>query len=303
MKKKMIIVLAGLLSVLLTACSSDKKEETTEIKVPASAKDLKKQHFEDVETRLRKAGFEKIEFKEEADLVTGWLTKEGEVEKVSIDGIADFKEADIFEKDAKVLITYHVFPEESSQSKNESEESTTKSTSTELEQKASDDSSLSKTTQTILETSEKEVSKKERTKKQESEKTEETITIQNNKEFAHIINDSSDYEAYKKFAKNYKGQKIEFDANIAYMNLHENKTTRYDFLIYAGNYSVDGSTGASGAPFQIRDKNVVSDFNFKGDNIPDSISEGLNIHLIAEVVDYDTRGDLLLITPVETRVR
>lgn len=261
--------------MLMTGCGTSDNEENTEIEVPVSAKEFKKENYEDVETRLKKAGFENIEFKKEDDLVTGWLTKEGEVEKVSIEGITDFEANDTFEIDSKVIITYHVFPEESSDKDKETEVSTTQSSS-------------------AIQESVKEASEPVK---------DEKITAANNEEFAHILNDSSDYDAFKKFAEKYQGKKIEFDANIAYMNLHPNKTTRYDFLIYAGDYSVDGSTGASGAPFQIRDKNVVSDFNFIGDNIPNSISEGLNINLIAEVVEYDSRGDLLLIKPVETRIR
>lgn len=280
MKKKLILITLGLSAVLMTGCGTSDNKKNTEIKVSVSAKELKKENYEDVETRLKKTGFENIKLKKEADLVTGWLTKEGEVENVSIEGITDFEANDSFEKDAKVIITYHVFPEESSDEGKETGVSTTQSSGATQE-------------------SAKEI------KKKVSNKTvkEENITATNNEEFSHILNDSGDYKAFKKFADKYQGQKIEFDANIAYMNLHPNKTTRYDFLIYAGDYSVDGSTGASGVPFQIRDKNVVSDFNFIGDNLPDSISEGLNIHLIAEVVKYDSQGDLLLIKPVETRIR
>ncbi|UDM80387.1 DUF4839 domain-containing protein [Vagococcus fluvialis] len=286
MKKKLILITLGLSALIMTGCGTTDNEKIIEIEVPVSAKEFKKENYEDVETRLKKAGFENIEFKKEDDLVTGWLTKEGEVEKVSIEGITDFEAKDTFEKDAKVIITYHVFPEESSDGDKNTEVSTTQSSSAIQE--------------SVKESSEEKQSKKEVASKPVKD---ENITAANNEEFAHILNDSSDYEAFKKFAEKYQGKKIEFDANIAYMNLHPNKTTRYDFLIYAGDYSVDGSTGASGAPFQIRDKNVVSDFNFIGDNIPGSISEGLNIHLIAEVFEYDSRGDLLLIKPVETRIR
>lgn len=286
MKKNLVIVMLSLFVTFIVGCSNGEKEKSTKVKVPDSAKEFKKENYEDVEMRFKKAGFENIKFKTEADLVTGWLTKEGDVEKVSIEGVTDFESKDTFEKDAKVVITYHVFPEESSDMKIETETSTIqKSSATQVTTKESSEINRTKTEQV------KEPEKKE------------NITIANNEEFSHIINDSSDYEAYKKFAEKYQGEKIEFDANIANMNFHSNKKTRYDFLVFAGDYSEDGSTGVSGVPFQIRDKSAVNDFRFVGENIPDSIGEGTNINLIAEIVEYDSRGDLLIIKPVETRIR
>lgn len=47
--------------------------------------------------------------KRQEDLVTGWITKDGEVYKVSIDGDSDFDEGDIFPEDAEVVVTYHTF--------------------------------------------------------------------------------------------------------------------------------------------------------------------------------------------------
>lgn len=263
MKIKNSVIISILFFLLLTGCTNS-EENNNEIKLTTSAKELKKENFFDVETRLKKEGFENIELKEDPDLVTGWITKEGDVEKVSINGVTDFETGDVFDKDAKVVIIYHVFPEESS------EESSIMTDSTNTE--TTDD----------------------------TESIEETITVKNNEEFAHIINDTTDdYDVYKKFAEKYENKKIEFDANIANMMFHEDKKTRYDFLIYGGDYSNQVS---SGAPFQIRDGNVGG-LNLKGDNIPDTIGEGINIHLIAEVIEYDDNADLLLIKPIETRIR
>lgn len=43
------------------------------------------------------------------DLRTGWLTKDGAVESVSINGKTDFKKKAKFPPDAAVVIKYHTF--------------------------------------------------------------------------------------------------------------------------------------------------------------------------------------------------
>jgi len=101
------------------------------------------------------------------------------------------------------------------------------------------------------------------------------------------------------FASKYAGDKIEFDANIASMSYHANYNTRFDFLILGGDYS---ETSISGPYFQLRDVNVF-DLNLVGDNIPDSLATGMNIHIIAIVDEYDSNSGLFQLVPVETRMR
>ena len=93
--------------------------------------------------------------------------------------------------------------------------------------------------------------------------------------------------------------KIEFDANIASMSYHANYNTRFDFLILGGDYS---ETSVLGPYFQLSDVNVF-DLNLVGDNIPDSLATGMNIHIIAIVDEYDSNSGLFQLVPVETRMR
>ena len=44
-----------------------------------------------------------------SDAEGNFVTKDGEVYKVSIDGDSDFDEGDIFPEDAEVVVTYHTF--------------------------------------------------------------------------------------------------------------------------------------------------------------------------------------------------
>ena len=85
------------------------KPDVNEVQVPFSSKDLKGENYEQVIIDLENAGFIEITTKENKDLVTGFITKDGSVEKVSINGDSDFEEGDIFPEEAAVVVTYHTF--------------------------------------------------------------------------------------------------------------------------------------------------------------------------------------------------
>ncbi len=271
--KKWVLLSIGILSLTLSGCSKDSAEVNNDVTIPASAKDFKKENYEDVQLQLEKAGFTNIKIKSIDDLITGWLTSDGEVENVSIDGVTDFSENDAFDKDSKVVITYHTFKEESSDVSSESSSSSTSSSTTETKES----------------TSESKVSKKS---------TDEIITAENNEEFSYILSANDDYNAYKAFTDKYKGKTVQFNGNIASVAMHNNYKTRFDYLIYGGDYS---TTTSAGAPFQINNANYY-DLKLTGDNVPDSITEGINIVITAKVINY-SQGDLIIIEPVETRIR
>ncbi len=85
------------------------KPKDGEIKMPCSMSDYKGEQYEEVVQELEDLGFYNIETAQKKDLVTGWITKDGEVYKVSINGDSDFDEGDIFSEDAEVVVTYHTF--------------------------------------------------------------------------------------------------------------------------------------------------------------------------------------------------
>lgn len=87
------------------------KPDENEIRIPFSANDLEGENYEIVISDIENAGFSNISTRTQADLVTGIITKEGTVERVSINGDSDFDEDDIFPKDAKVVVIYHTFPD------------------------------------------------------------------------------------------------------------------------------------------------------------------------------------------------
>ena len=84
-------------------------ETQSNVQMPCAVSEYRGENYEEVVRELEDLGFSNIEISAKKDLVTGWLTKDGSVEKVSINGDTDFEEDDIFPKNAKVVVTYHTF--------------------------------------------------------------------------------------------------------------------------------------------------------------------------------------------------
>ncbi|WP_294483066.1 hypothetical protein [uncultured Ruminococcus sp.] len=120
-----IITIAWIIyGVLFFRSSKDNNNSVqNEISPPATASSLEGENYEDVEKRFKSSGFNIITFKPMGDLVTGWINEEGEVAKISINGVTDFSNYDKFPPDANIVISYHSYSTEQDQSKNETEES------------------------------------------------------------------------------------------------------------------------------------------------------------------------------------
>lgn len=81
---------------------------TVETYSPAlTSKETKDMDYEDVISAFEDAGFINVKTEIEYDIVTGWLSKEGEVKCVTIDGDKKFDSSDEYRLDAEVIITYH----------------------------------------------------------------------------------------------------------------------------------------------------------------------------------------------------
>lgn len=126
------------------------------------------------------------------------------------------------------------------------------------------------------------------------------LTPESNADLAAVL-DLGDYcdGSIAAFAEKYRGQTIAFDGNIAAMNSHDGASTRYDILIGASDYS---ETSASGPAFQFRDVNTTSDLHYTG-HMPDTIGVGTNLHVTAQVDEYEPNSCLFLLEPVETSFR
>ena len=80
-----------------------------EITIPFSASSLRKQNYKEVCAKLSSLGFTEIYTSPIKDLVTGWITKDGSVEKVLINESSSFKKNMVFKYDVSITVNYHTF--------------------------------------------------------------------------------------------------------------------------------------------------------------------------------------------------
>lgn len=121
------------------------------------------------------------------------------------------------------------------------------------------------------------------------------ITVENNEEFK-ILLQTDDQNTIKDFIQKYKGQTIEFDGYIA--DLAKNKS-KYDILIYSGDYNPDEATGPN---FKFVEIGLISNPVFKPFN-GENIRKGQNVHIKAEVGGYNSTQDLIFLSPIEVSPR
>jgi len=98
-----------IISLMLTACSDSDKHEG-EAKTPSASSTQKGRNYQDVIDTFEEKGFININTEVLDDLITGWLTKDGEVESVSVDGNVDYTANVWYPNDVEIVITYHTFP-------------------------------------------------------------------------------------------------------------------------------------------------------------------------------------------------
>ena len=77
--------------------------------VPMSSKEAKGADYQDVMRRFKDAGFNNIALEVEYDIITGWMTDDGEVKSVVINGDNKFSTGKEYRADAEIVITYHTY--------------------------------------------------------------------------------------------------------------------------------------------------------------------------------------------------
>lgn len=267
MKKILVFLCSIVVIISISGCSA--KEDTNMLKVSKSSDDIVGENYQTVISELQKIGFTNVETKVLDDLITGWLTKDGEIEGVEIDGDTQFKSSDTFSKDSKIVITYHTFP---------------------IKDENAAEATDGKSSEVVEETNKDEI----------AESNDEILTVENNAELAAILAETDPGSSIvSEFAKKYAGKIIEFDGNISNMMNNSNYKTRYDILIGAGDYS---ESTAIGPYFKFENVNIF-DLNLTGSEIPDSISAGQNLRITAEVKEYKENSQLFMLKPISTKIR
>jgi hypothetical protein len=87
-------------------------------------------------------------------------------------------------------------------------------------------------------------------------------------------------DTIEQLAARYRGGTMELDGNIATMSNHGDEHLGYDILVRPGDYS---ETSGIGPSFQFKDVNISFDLHLTGSNIPDSLRQRDNVHVIAQV--------------------
>lgn len=90
---------------------NESKKSDGKISVGVSSSELVGRNYEEVVSTLQNAGFTNIETEVLDDLIFGWLTEDGEVENVEIEGSTTFSSDSRFETSAKIVVVYHTFPD------------------------------------------------------------------------------------------------------------------------------------------------------------------------------------------------
>lgn len=80
-----------------------------EIRLPASSSDYENKLYTDVLDDFEAAGFTNVKLKIIYDLVAGWLTSDGEIEEILVNGSSSFTKGDVYPKDTEIIIAYHTW--------------------------------------------------------------------------------------------------------------------------------------------------------------------------------------------------
>ncbi len=110
MKKRVHIIIPILCLVLALAACGNPDDHQGKAKTPSGSSAMKGRDYLDVYKSFSDKGFTNIKYDVLEDLVTGWLTKDGEVEKVTVGGDVDYASDRWVAADTEVVISYHTFP-------------------------------------------------------------------------------------------------------------------------------------------------------------------------------------------------
>lgn len=268
MKKIMSVLLMCIMVVSFVACGSEGHEG--EAKTPSGSSIQKGRNYEDVLKTFQEKGFTNISLVPLDDLITGWLTKEGEVESVSVDGNVDYSADKWYPNDVEVIITYHTLPSNEKDSQNDVTEETT----VDETDKVTDDEK----TEEIIED-------------------EKILTIDTCSDLKILLSIDAEIDTmYSEFAKTYKNATILFDGCITYVVNHDNYDTRYDILLSGGDY-VDENTSNLGPTFKFEDVNTYN-LGIESLSLPSFVKAGTNVRVTAIVQSFNENTGVFLLKPV-----
>lgn len=272
MKKFICILIVNIFCIIFVACGSD-TDHMGEAKTPSASSELKGEDYNNVIEIFKEQGFTNIKVEKIEDLITGWLTKDGEVEEISVGGDFEYSSDKWVNADTEIVIRYHTFPEDKNEAVEEKSEENTK---------------------------QEEISENNNENNEEENESDEVLTIDNCEELANILLTNSDiYEEYANFASKYKGRTIEFDGRIDDIMKYKDYDTRYNILVGVGDYDPNSGIGPA---FQF--KNVAAhDLNLDTLFLEEKIKVGKNVRIVAEVEEFNSDTGLFYLDPISVKDR
>lgn len=265
----------------MTGCESDSHEG--KVQTPAASSYQESRHYEEVIADFEEQGFTNIRLEVIDDLVLGWLTKDGDVESVSIDGDVEYRPNVWYPSDTEVVITYHTFPADDAEKDDRPEETIELETEEDVASKND-----------ILQES---VFEEENDIPQESSPEEIVHTIDNCEDLATVLSLTGDYlPEWIDFAEEYKGEIIEFDGCILHLMHPDKWKSRYDILMSAWDY-VDENTAQPGPLFKFEDVNAHN-LGLESIYLPFFVEIGTNIRIKAKVLKFNDITGIIMLDPI-----
>lgn len=109
----LVIIVVAFITLLIVvgvvSSNKDKANHPNQVKAPTSSEMCKGEDYESIVAKFKNAGFENIKTEKITDLITGWVTKDGSVEKVLINGDPDYSTSTWYLPTDEVVIRYHTF--------------------------------------------------------------------------------------------------------------------------------------------------------------------------------------------------
>lgn len=243
-----------------------------EIKMPVHVDSYLNRDNLEVDKELKALGFSNVKRMVYYDLNSP--DGEGLTNKVVINGNGSFKKGEVYKKNTDVVVYFR-------------------------SQKSNDPAVIEENKRR------EEQEKKEREKKLEEDRKANTVlTINNSDEFAELmkLEDQTDSKTIRTFVNMHKGEKVDFDGCVAYMDNAVNTLTdkkmktRFDVAIVGGDYNAKRVYG----PFFAFENVNFYDMNVSG---TDTVAEGGNYKFKAIVEGFNEKGNYIILKPVSTVAR
>ena len=228
------------------------------------------------------------------------MTKDGEIESIAIDGVSELTPGLWVPQDTEVRIVYHTFKEKEEKSETETEEPNTQPEEAPAQQAEETPAEAPQSAEETPQQAEPPVEQPAQEPQEEAPAPAEPVnlTVENNPELVRILTDKECSDAdYSAFAAAHKGETIEFDGSVDYIDNYIDSfkvyDTRFDILLSAGPYDADHQIGPT---FKFENVAVVS-LDISG-NSHGYVDRGQNLRIIAQVDYFDDNTSIFYLKPV-----